>query len=242
MPKPPLWEQYRSQIDALEARPLNFDLERRHEYTTANGWNVDDYAAELPPEPPGPPLPHGSWEAAKTMLREYKFPPPNLITGIFYPDRPLEQRVMLLRGRFLGLSFYFGVRIGTVLDTLRDGDHGPEQVWGYNYQTLEGHFERGQIEFQIIKRLNTGAVVFAIHAFSQTGVIRNPFYAVGFKLFGRPLQKRFARDAMARMQMLVQQELAAGSVAAAPDSPPIQAISSDAGAREKLETLEENQA
>jgi hypothetical protein len=43
--------------------------------------------------------------------------------------------------------------------------------------------------------LPLNAVLFQIQAFSQTGVIGNLFYAVGFKLFGRPLQTRFARAA-----------------------------------------------
>jgi hypothetical protein len=231
----PLWEQHRDRIDALEKLQLNFDLERRHEYTSENGWNVDEHEAELPPEPPGPPLPDGSWEAAKGVLRDYKFPPPDLITGIFYPDRPLDKRLMLLRGRFMGLTFYFGVRIGGVVDTTREGEHGPEQVWGYNYQTLQGHFERGQIDFEIIKRLNTGEVIFHIQSFSQVDVIRNPFYRIGFKIFGRPLQKRFARDAMARMQRLVAEQLATGRPPVAA-SPPVKPA--DTAAEEKLDSLE----
>ena len=230
-----LWERHQAEIDALQTSTMNFDLERRHEYTRENGWNVDDYEAELPAEASGPALPNGSWAAAQQVLREYTFPPPDLITGIFYPDRPLEQRVMLLRGRFLVFTFYFGVKIGGVLDTTRDGNHGLEQVWGYNYYTLEGHFERGQIEFEIIKRLATGAVLFRIHAFSQTGTIRNPFYNIGFKLFGRRLQKKFARESLKRMQRLVQEQLAAGATPATDARAPVQPMSSDQNARDELE-------
>ncbi|RZK23681.1 MAG: DUF1990 family protein, partial [Hymenobacter sp.] len=147
--------------------------------------------------------------AAQALLRRYTFPPPGLITGIFDPSVPLENRVMLLRARFLGFSFWFGVRVSGVTDeAARPTPAGPERVWGYGYRTLEGHFERGQIDFAIHKNLATGAVQFGIHAVSQTGHIRNPFYWLGFKLFGRGLQRRFARESLARMRRLVSQAVA----------------------------------
>jgi uncharacterized protein (UPF0548 family) len=150
------------------------------------------------------------------VLRRYAFPPPSLITGIFKPDTPLENRVMLLRARFLGISFWFGVRVSEVTDEeARPTAAGPERVWGYGYRTLEGHFERGQIDFTIHKNLSTGAVQFCIHAVSQTGRIRNPFYWLGFKLFGRRLQRRFARESLARMRQLVSQAIAAPQTKAA---------------------------
>jgi len=208
-------ERYRERLEALERRPLNLDLSRRSEYTREAGWNIDDYEADLPPEPPGEPLPGGSFRAAQEVLREYRFPPPDLITGIFLPEQPLEQRVMLLRGRFLGFTFFFGVRVGGVVDELRETRQGLERVWGYDYATLEGHFERGQIEFTVAKRLDSGEVFFRIHAFSRTGTIRNPFYALGFRLFGRRLQRRFAYESMRRVQALVQEKLATGRPASA---------------------------
>jgi hypothetical protein len=209
VPERPLWERYSRQLDQLVELPINFELERRDEFTEANGWRIDDYHAELPAEPPGPPLPQGPWEAACRIMREYRFPDPAIITGIFYPDRPLGERVMLLRARWLVFTFYFGVRVGGVTDEeLPRPDGGRERVFSFNYQTLQGHFERGQIDFTAAKDLGSGAVSFRIHAFSQTGQIRNPILRLGFRLFGRRLQVRFARRSLARMQQLVQAELA----------------------------------
>lgn len=232
-----LWEQYRQRLDALGALKVNFDLERRDEYSAANGWHVDDYQSELPAEPPGPPLAGGSWEAARAMLRDYKFPDPTLITGIFVPDQPLEKRVMLLRGRFLGLTFFFGVRVGGVVDTTEQGPHGLERGWGFSYQTLEGHFERGQIDFRVAKLLETGQVLFRIHAFSQMAEIANPFYQIGFRMFGRRLQRRFARTAMERMDRLVREQLASGrrGSEAINDATPIRPAAAGSQAAEKLE-------
>ncbi|TGE13981.1 DUF1990 domain-containing protein [Hymenobacter elongatus] len=210
--KPPLWEVQRARLEAYGQAQVNFDLERTAECTTETGWLIDDYEIELPAESPGPPEAHGAWQAGQQILRNYTFPPSDLITGIFVPDAPLENRTMVLRGQFLFFTFWFGVRIGSVTDetrTLPDGSQ--EQVWGYNYRTLEGHFERGQIEFTIHKQLATGRVLFRIHAFSQVGRIRNPFYWLGFKLFGRTLQRRFSRESLRRLREQVEEMLRTGS-------------------------------
>ena len=115
-----------------------------------------------------------------------------VVCGVNYARRPL-----------------FGVRVSEVTDeAARATPGGPERVWGYGYRTLEGHFERGQIDFTIHKNLTTGAVQFRIHAVSQPGQIRNPFYWLGFKLFGRMLQRKFARESLRRMRELVAAQLA----------------------------------
>lgn len=229
------WESHKHRLRALEKLPFNLDLARREEYTRQAGWRIDDYEALLPAELPGLPLENGSFQAAQSILRDYRFPPPDLITGIFYPNQPLQERIMLLRGRFLGFSFYFGVRVTGVIDELRETPSGKERVWGYSYATLEQHFEQGQIEFSIVKQLQSGAVRFKVHAFSRTGVIRNPFYRIGFRIFGRYLQRRFAQDSLRRMQQLVLEKLQTGAL----QSPtvPVQAAAADPKADARLEDL-----
>ena len=202
--KPLAWEQYHARLDSYANARVNYDSLRQNEYIGATGWRLDDYATDLPAEAPGPPAPAGSFAAAQHVLRRYAFPPPDLITGYFDPAVPLAKRVMVLRAHFLVFNFYFGVRVSEVTDAeARDTPTGPERVWGYNYRTLEGHFERGQIDFTIHKNLATGTVCFCIHAVSQLGHIRNPFYWLGFKLFGRMLQRKFARESLRRMKDLV---------------------------------------
>lgn len=208
MPEQPLWQHHRAKIEALADLPLNFELERRSEYTSANGWHIDDYQAELPAEPPGPPVAGGSWMIAQQMLREYRFPDPRIVTGIYYPDQPLEKRVMLLRARAFCFTFWFGVRVGDIIDEVRADKTGSQQIWGFNYQTLKGHFERGQMDFMVIKWLESGNVAFHIHAFSQPAEIKNPIFRLGFHLFGRRVQRRFAHRALERMQALVREQLA----------------------------------
>jgi hypothetical protein len=209
VPERPLWEQYSQQLDMLRDLPINFDLERRAEFTKESGWHIDSYFAELPPEPPGPPVPGGPWEVACRLMREYRFPDPSILTGIFYPDRPLSERVMLLQARWLFFTFSFGVRVGGVTDgEVESKEGGRERVFSFNYQTLQGHMERGQMDFTAAKDLGSGTVSFRINAFSQSGQIRNPIVRLGFRLFGRRLQVRFARRSLRRMQELVRAELA----------------------------------
>ena len=206
---PPAWEQYRARLEAYAHAKVNYDYENVREYTSATGWRIDQYATDLPAEAPCPPAAHGSFAAAQDVMRRYAFPPPDLITGYFDPSQPLSARIMVLRAHFLVFNFYFGVRVVDVIDEAAQASpDGPERVWGYGYRTLEGHFEKGQINFSIHKNLATGAVQFRIKAMSQPGHIRNPFYWLGFKLFGRTLQRRFAHQSLLRMRRLVGEALA----------------------------------
>jgi hypothetical protein len=206
---PPAWEKYRAQLAAYAHAKVNYDYEQVREYTSATGWRIDHYTTDLTAEAPGPPAAHGSFAAAQEVMRRYAFPPPDLITGYFDPSQPLAERIMVLRAHFLVFNFYFGVRVVDVVDEASQaGPDGPERVWGYGYRTLEGHFEKGQINFSVHKNLTSGAVQFRIQAMSQPGHIRNPFYWLGFKLFGRGLQRRFAHQSLARMRQLVAEETA----------------------------------
>ena len=197
----------RRALDALHARPLNFDLARIGEFTAAQGWRLDDYRQPLPPEPPGPPLRDGSWETARRLMRDYEFADPELVRAIYYDDRQLEQRDMLLELRFHGLRFHAGVRIGGTRDDTTSIDGRPVRVWGWNYRTLQGHLEMGQMDYDVRKWLDSGDVDFHIHAVSRPAAIRNPLIRLGFRLFGRREQLRFARHACERMAQLVTAEL-----------------------------------
>jgi uncharacterized protein (UPF0548 family) len=232
----PRWKHYESRLSALADAKLNFDLERRAEYTEINGWNLDNYRIELPSEAIGAPVKDGSFEQAKRVLLNYEFPDPTLVQGIFFPDGPLDKRVMIIEARWLIFTFMFGVRIGQVIDEERTDDElGVAQVWGYSYRTLEGHFETGEITFEIWKFLDSGKVEFRMHAYSKTGLIRNPFYRLGFAIFGRGLQRRFGYTALDRMQKIVIERLAGATPEATLDTPDIKPIRTDEAAQEKHE-------
>jgi uncharacterized protein (UPF0548 family) len=206
-------------LDELHDKPLNFDLSERGRFTSENGWHVDDYRQPLPAEPPGPPVEGGSWEVARRLMSRYEFADPSTVRAVYHPDSPLGQRDMLLEIRFLGLRFYSGVRVGGVRDETSSVDGREVRVWGWNYRTLSGHLEMGQMDYEVWKWLDTGEVEFRIHAFSRAAHIQNPFVRLGFRLFGRREQRRFARRACERMARMVAASLGSTSDAVASVGP-----------------------
>ena len=114
---------------------------------------------------------------------------------------------MLLEGRFLGLRFLLGVRVVATVDGSQRLDGRPVRAWGWSYATLEGHLEMGRMDFLVVKFTDTGEVQFRIHAVSRSAGVGNPVVRLGFRLFGRGLQLRFARSAGARMNALVRERL-----------------------------------
>jgi len=207
----------RGALAALADRGFNFDPDQAERFTTANGWHVDDYAQPLPPEPPGPPVPGGSFEVARRLMRDYEFADPAIVRAVYATDSPLDRRDMLLEGRFWGLRFHFGVRVGGLVDEELAVDGRRLRRWGWNYRTLQGHLEMGQMDYEVGKWLDSGEVEFRIHAVSRPAHIPNPVIRLGFRLFGRRVQRRFARHACRRMARLT----AAGArVGAAAGDPP----------------------
>lgn len=190
-------------LDRFRDLGLNFQPDRREEFTPERGWRIDDYRVPLPPEPPGPPVDGGSWKVATRLAADYAFADPAIIRPLYHPDDPLEGRTMLLEARFYGLRFLLGVRIGDVTDATRRADGADVRVWGFNYRTLQGHLEMGQMDYQVWKWLDTGAVEFRVHAFSKAARSPNLIVRIGFAVFGRAMQRRFARRSLERMQALV---------------------------------------
>jgi uncharacterized protein (UPF0548 family) len=206
----------RRALAALAGKGLNFDPDRFEDFTSANGWHVDDYAQPLPPEPPGPPVPGGSFEVARRLMRDYAFADPAIVRAVYAPDSPLERRDMLLEGRFWGLRFHFGVRVGGLVDEELDVDGRRLRRWGWSYRTLQGHLEMGQVDYEVRKWLDGGQVEFRIHAVSRPAHIPNPLIRLGSRLFGRRVQRRFARHACQRMARLTVAEARAAAAAADP--------------------------
>ncbi|MDQ4133026.1 MAG: DUF1990 domain-containing protein [Actinomycetota bacterium] len=171
--------QAKAVVDALHDKALNFDLDSRAEFTPERGWHIDSYRQPLPPEPPGPPRPDGTWAVATELMRNYEFADPRIVRAVYYPDRPLGERDMLLEARFWGLRFHLGVRVGGVIDETRQVDGRQVRVWGWNYRTLQGHLEMGQMDYELWKWLDTGEIEFRISSFSRAAPSPTPWCASG---------------------------------------------------------------
>ena len=192
----------------LRGRELNFDVSRRDEYTPENGWHADDVRQALPPEPPGAPTPGGSWETARVIARNYDFADPSIVRGVFDRDEPLEQRTMLLILHFHRLRIYVGVRVGDVYDEERMLDGRRGRVFGWNYRTLAGHVEQGEMQWEVWKFPRTGEVLFRVASFSRAAARGNLLVRIGFRLFGRREQLRFLALTADRMARLTEEQVA----------------------------------
>jgi hypothetical protein len=103
-----------------------------------------------------------------------------------------------------------------VVDETRDEGGRPVRVWGWSYRTLQGHLEAGEMGYETWKWLETGEVEFRIHRIVRSASGGNPVVRLGFRLFGRREQVRFARRAGERMAALVGAELEADAAASDP--------------------------
>jgi uncharacterized protein (UPF0548 family) len=192
----------------LRNRQVNFTAEQVHQPE----WHFDTYRQYLAHERPGPPEHDGAWEIACRLVRDYEFSVPDIVRAVYDGQAPLLGREMLLEGRFFGLRFHMGVRVTHVVDETRGGS---QQAWGWAYETLEGHLERGRMSYELVKDLASGEVEFVITGFSQRSPALGPITRLGWLLFGRRTQLRFYRQCGARLRRMVQDRLAGATAAEA---------------------------
>jgi hypothetical protein len=202
--------EVRAQLEQIQDLDLNFDPAGLSS-VKRDAWYVDDYCRSLRPEPPGEPIRSGTFDTAKCLLRDYEFADPKRIRAYYWAEAPLEGRDMLLEIRYRGLRVRVGVRIGVVFDEVREVADRRVRVWGWAYRTLQGHLERGQMDYQVWKWLDTGEVEYRIHAVAQVAKTRSPILNLGFRLVGRHQQVLFARRCAERMGRLVESRLDGGS-------------------------------
>jgi uncharacterized protein (UPF0548 family) len=179
-------------LTALRGRSLNYITNEVGGPT----WSFDHWRTPLPAESPGPPEPGRTWETACRLLRHYEFSEPDIVRAAYDCEEPLFGRTMLLEGRFSGLRFYVGVRVTGIVER-----YGPEQqVWGWSYETLQGHLERGKINYLVVKHADTGCVEFVIDSYSQRAPTLGHTIRLGWALFGRRRKMLYYRKCGRRMQ------------------------------------------
>jgi uncharacterized protein (UPF0548 family) len=180
----------------LAAAPVNYSMDE----VRLPEWNIDTHRAVLPAERPGPPQPGGCWELACSLVRDYEFSPPEIVRALYDPATPLLGRDMLLEARFHGMHFYCGVRVTKVVDEVRgNGD----RVWGWAYETLQGHLERGRVAYEVVKHQATGDVRFVVSSHSQGAPTLDRVTSLGWRMFGRRTQLRFYRRCRQRLYAFV---------------------------------------
>ena len=201
----PAGRRVRRELAAIEGRAVTVDAGL--DATREDGWHVDDLARELPPEPPGPPMPGGSWETARLLMIDYQVADPSMVRATYRRGTPLAGRDMVLQIRFVGLRFYVGVRVGDEYDETRTVDGREVRVFGWSYSTLQGHFERGRMHYEVWKWLDSGTVEFRIHSFSRAADEGSWLLRTGFRLVGRTNQLDFYHRAVRQIVRLTEARL-----------------------------------
>ncbi|MET9225792.1 DUF1990 family protein [Lentzea sp. NPDC003310] len=182
-------------LRSLRGRGLNYAEEevRRPE------WTFDVHRHELGREGAGPPEEGGLWHRARPLVADYEFTPPEIIRGFYEAGSELMGRDILLQARLPGLRFLMGVRVTGV----RDEASGDRTLWGWSYETLEGHLERGRVDYELVKDHATGTVEFCARSYSQLHPRAPWWMRQGWRWFGRRVQLRFYRRAGQRLQALI---------------------------------------
>jgi uncharacterized protein (UPF0548 family) len=171
-------------VASLPTLPLNY---RPDEIDST--WRRDVHEHHIGKDPNGPPRPGDTWHRARDLVHGYQFTPPDLLRAFYRPDTDLVGRDMLLQGRFHGLRFLMPVRITHLHD--HQDDH--RTVFGWAYETLEGHIERGRVDYELAKHHSTGDVTFTARSLWQFNPRAHPVIRLGWTLFGRHAQLRFYR-------------------------------------------------
>jgi hypothetical protein len=159
-------------------------------------WREHCSEGDVALEPPGPPQPGGAFERLIPLVERYTFSDPRIVAGHFDPDTPLLGRPMLLELKALGLHFLCPTRVGDV----RDERDAQQSLFGFRYETLEGHIECGAEWFLLRKDHATGRVSFQIRAHFHDGQFPNAWSRYGFRLLAPYYQRQW--HALARQRLI----------------------------------------
>lgn len=193
--------EIRRHLERAASLTRNFD-EDPATLQNASGWYAYGSESVLGRGPAGPPAPGGPFQRACAALKKYEFSDRRIVRAYFDERAELLNRPMVLQLRaFRQLRFLTGVRVGDVAAEEKNG----ETIFGYRYDTLEGHIERGAEWFLLRKEHEPGTLRFRISAYWKPGDFPNWWSRVGFEMVGRYYQKKWHRHAHEFMARLVQE-------------------------------------
>lgn len=188
-------DELKERLENLRSLRVDFD-EKYERMTPERGWNRYHSEAVIARERSGPPIPDGPFERACELLGEYAFSDPRIVTAHFVPGSVLLNRRLLLEIRVLRVHFLSGVKITKV----RAERGRNRSVYGFRYDTLEGHLESGAEWFLLTKHHDTGEIWFRIEAAWRKGELPTWWAKLGFPVLVRPYQRRWHRRAYQRMR------------------------------------------
>ncbi|MFC6091044.1 DUF1990 family protein [Saccharothrix lopnurensis] len=171
----------------LRGRGLNYDPAE----VGPRDWVFDVHRRSLGHEGAGPPEEGGLWQRSREVVAEYGFTPPETVRAYYERGSALLGRDVLLEARLPGLRFLMGVRVTSV----RDESNADRTLWGWGYETLQGHLERGRVDYELVKDHRSGEVGFTARSHSQLHPRAPWWMRFGWRLVGRRTQLGFYRRA-----------------------------------------------
>lgn len=181
-------EELKARLVLVESAPLNFDGVEE-EMTADHGWNHYYSEAVIASETDG----DACFARARVALSNYQFSDPRIVKAHFDPKPPLLARRILLEVKVLGLRYLCPALVNRVRDE--------PSAFGFRYDTLEGHIERG-MEWFLLTKNDRGEMRFRIEARWQRGDIPNWWSQVGFVLLSGYYQRKWHRRAHHLMSLL----------------------------------------
>ncbi len=181
-------DHLRLRLEQARAATPNVEAEEA-EMTGDRGWYHYHSEAVIATDVEG----DERFDRARTALANYTFSDPRIVLAHFDPAERLLGRCMLLEIRVLGLRYLCPARVNRVREE--------PGTFGFRYDTLEGHIERG-VEWFLLTRDDTGTIRFRIEARWQKGEFPNWWSRLGFIVLSGYYQRTWHRRAHRRLSQL----------------------------------------
>ena len=179
----------RARLDALSTTSVNFTAADEEAMSGDKGWHHYHSEAVIATEPDG----DERFQRARMALANYEFSNPRIVVAHFRPDTPLLQRRVLLEIKIWGLRYLCPAVVNRVREAPGE--------FGFRYDTLEGHIERGA-EWFLLTKNPAGEIRFRIEARWRRGEFPNWWSRLGFTVLSGVYQRRWHRQAHQRLSLL----------------------------------------
>lgn len=180
--------ELKARLERVATARRNFDAPD-DEMTAAHGWHHYHSESVSAHEPEG----DACFERARAALADYQFSDPGIVEAHFEPDTPLLGRRILLEIKVLGLRYLCPALVSQV--------RHEAAAYGFRYDTLEGHIERG-VEWFLLTKNERGEIRFRVEARWKEGQLPNWWSRLGFFLLARRYQRLWHTRAHRRMALL----------------------------------------
>lgn len=178
----------KARLDLARTGSVNFDAVEE-DMNGERGWHHYYSESVIASEAVG----KDRFTRAKVALANYEFSDPAIVVAHFDPAEPLLGRRMLLEIQVLGLRYLCPAVVCRVREE--------PGVFGFRYDTLEGHIERG-VEWFVITKDEHGEIRFRIEARWRRAEFPNWWSRIGFVVLAGYYQRRWHRLAHHRLSLL----------------------------------------